>query len=295
MIEQPISDPVVLDHLHQVCADGLDLFLTKNGAHRLVILHATSLVNQMAVNHLVRETDAQRLAVGYMLVLLAASTIKNSERVLLVYEAPDGGLVTEATGSGRVRGYIKSSEEDPGTIALLRHSQSQQLLQHGRIELVSTDLVENLTEYYNRSEQTRTRIRAGITRDEGGRIIGAAAILLQSLPGTDGDHDFENLAAGMPSGEEIAMLFSAGGTAGEIARDRFSSVEPRLIATRSAEFACHCSKERFARFLAALPDSEREDILENGPFPLRTTCHNCNSTYRYERWELVELFKASIP
>lgn len=292
MIEQTITDRVLLDRLESISADGIDLFLTRDGAHRIAALHATSLVNQMIVNHRIREREAERLALGYILVLLAASTIKNPERILLVYESPHGGVVTEATGDGRVRGYLKGTDESPGTIALLRYSESQQLLHHGRIEIASRDLVENVSAYFNRSEQVATRLAAGVERDDAGRIVGAAGVLLQRLPNGD-EHEFERIATAMPDGTEIARFFAEGGTAGGLVRSRFEEVRPRLIATRPAEFTCHCSKERFGRFLAALPEEEREDILENGPFPLRTTCHNCNSTYRYERDELVRLFDAT--
>lgn len=290
MIEQPIEDPVLLRKLEGISADGMDLFLTKDGAHRIITLHATGLVSQMIANHQVYGEDAERLAIGYMLVLLAASTIKNPERVLLVSEVAPNGLVTEATGSGRVRGYLKQSDEDPGTIALMRYSESQDLLHHGRIEAVSEDLVENLSAYFNRSEQLETGITAGVARDEANRIVGAAAMFVQSLPGITEDREFSRLSDSMPAGGEIAGIFADGGTAGEMVRHRFREFEPRLVATRPAEFACHCSKDRFARFLSALPEGEKVDILENGPFPLRATCHNCNSTYRYERWELEELF-----
>lgn len=290
MIEQPIEDPVLLEKLRDISADGMDLFLTRNGTHRIVALHATNLVNQMAANHRVHGEDAERLAIGYILVLLAASTIKNPERVLLISEVAPHGLVTEATGTGHVRGYLKQSDEDPGTIAVLRYSESQDLLHHGRIETVSEDLVENLTAYYNRSEQLETRLSAGVFWDEQRRIVGAGGMLVQSLPGIGEDRNAFPISRAIPTGAEIARMFAHGGTGGEIVRARFPDAAPRLVATRPAEFSCHCSKERFARFLSALPAGEQEDILENGPFPLRTTCHNCNSTYRYEHWELLELF-----
>lgn len=290
MIEQPIEDPILLEKIRRISADGMDLFLTRDGTHRIVTVHATGLVNQMIANHLVFGEDAERLAIGSILVLLAASTIKNPERVLLVSEVAPHGLVTEATGSGSVRGYLKQSDDRPGTIALLRYSEKQDLLHHGRIEAVSGDLLENLTAYFNMSEQLATGLSAGIIRDEENRIIGAAGMLVQALPGIGEEPTFARLADAMPSGSHMAGIFADGGTAGEIVRTRFSWLEPRLVATRPAEFSCHCSKERFARFLSALPEGEQVDILENGPFPLRTTCHNCNSTYRYERWELAELF-----
>jgi len=52
---------------------------------------------------------------------------------------------------------------------------------------------------------------------------------------------------------------------------------------------CHCSKSRFRRFMAALPEEELADILENGPFPVVTTCFNCNSEYNFPRNEIENI------
>ncbi len=289
MIEKAIDDSVLTRHLESITADGMDLFLTEGGGERVAVLHATRLVNQMAVNHQIRGADAERLALGYILVLLGASTIKNAERVLLVHETPDGGVVTEATGTGSVRGYLKHGEEDAGTVAMLRYSKDQDLLHHGQIETVSDDITKDVMAYYNRSEQIPTTVRAGISRDTDGRIIGAAGFIVQRLPNGD-NRRFTSVRNSLPDGNTIAEFFARGGTATGFVRDHVGHLAPRLIATRAAEFTCHCSKERFGRFLTALPDEERRDILVNGPFPLRTTCHNCNTTYSFERPELEQMF-----
>ena len=75
----------------------------------------------------------------------------------------------------------------------------------------------------------------------------------------------------------------------------FGPFSPKLVATKQAEFYCGCSKERFGRFLSALPTEERDDIVENGPFPLTTVCHNCNSSYVFSKEEVVDLFAQEHP
>jgi molecular chaperone Hsp33 len=57
---------------------------------------------------------------------------------------------------------------------------------------------------------------------------------------------------------------------------------------------CHCSKKRFRHFLTQLPPSELEDILENDPFPVRLTCHNCSSEYTLSRAEIERIYHSSF-
>jgi redox-regulated HSP33 family molecular chaperone len=38
-------------------------------------------------------------------------------------------------------------------------------------------------------------------------------------------------------------------------------------------------KERFKNFIAALPGDELREIITQGPFPLKLTCYNCNTSY----------------
>jgi redox-regulated HSP33 family molecular chaperone len=42
--------------------------------------------------------------------------------------------------------------------------------------------------------------------------------------------------------------------------------------------------------MAALPQEELAEILENGPFPVVTTCFNCNSAYKFPRIEIEKLY-----
>ncbi|MCP4024338.1 MAG: Hsp33 family molecular chaperone HslO, partial [Desulfobacteraceae bacterium] len=42
-------------------------------------------------------------------------------------------------------------------------------------------------------------------------------------------------------------------------------------------------------YIASLPKKELADIKENGPFPLETRCHHCNTVYEFDKGELKRL------
>lgn len=305
MKQQPLRDPTMDRHLASIAGDATDIYLLANGTIRAAVVHGTALVNRMAVNHNLSGTGALILGQAYLLALLASSTLKNEERLSLVVDTdgPIGGLAAEANSGGQVRGYLKNNEvrlaEHPsiaeifgtGSLSMIRVGSDARHPVQGQVDWERGDLTENLARYYARSEQTASLLDVNVHFDEEKRIRGAAGVLVQELPGAD-DGILEAIGAALDPVRPLGAGFAAGATGAQIVQQHLAPWKPQLIATRAAEFYCGCSHERFGRFLAALPQEERDDILEHGPFPLKTTCHNCNSTYRFEREELVALFSA---
>jgi molecular chaperone Hsp33 len=68
-------------------------------------------------------------------------------------------------------------------------------------------------------------------------------------------------------------------------------MNPLLLGSRRVAFMCHCSAQRFGRFLGVLPREELADMLEKGPFPVETTCSNCNSRYYFTRAQIERLYR----
>ena len=304
MKQQPLRDKATEAHLASIAEDATDIYLMAGGTVRLVFVHGTTLVNRMAANHHLSGTAAHILGQGYILALLASSPLKNEERISIFVDSdgPLGGLSAEANSHGQVRGYLRDPEvrlEDAGSVEALFGSGVLSVIRvgtdsrhpiQGQTEWQRGDLVENLAWYYATSEQTATLLDVNVHFDEDKRVRGAAGVLVQALPGGDPD-TLDAVAKALSAVRPLGRAFAAGATAAHIVQRQLQNWEPQLVGTRPAEFYCGCNHDRFGRFLSALPEAEREDILENGPFPLKTTCHNCNSTYRFERPELLRLFQ----
>ena len=99
--------------------------------------------------------------------------------------------------------------------------------------------------------------------------------------------ELESAVRDLPS---LGSLFANGETPAHVIHTLLASFEPEVIGSRSIEFLCTCSSERFGDYLRSLPEGELDDILEHGPFPVKVTCHNCNSTYMYSKEE-IERFR----
>ncbi len=243
-------------------------------------------------------------------------------------DGPVGGLHVECSASGEVRGYLNNTRipiEAPlesfdtapffgsGRLTVTRFTAGAEGPFTGHIELLHGNLAQDLTRYYALSEQIPTAMALSVKFDREGLVSGAGGLLIQSLPTSrhylvlddkvsvlaDGDEEgfepeefdrtverLEEIVHGLPS---LGALFAEGATQSKIVRSHFAELDPVYMGTRAVEFSCGCNRDRFQRFLAALPASELDDIKENGPFPLRLTCFNCNSEYAFSRDEIGAL------
>jgi molecular chaperone Hsp33 len=126
--------------------------------------------------------------------------------------------------------------------------------------------------------------------DRAGNPLAAAGLLVQALPGAD-----EKLMQEVTA--RLYELPSIGDNAAEhhdpaaLMNFWFHEYQPHFLTSSRVEFFCPCSKDRFGKFVASLSESDRQDILTQGPLPLETRCHNCSSTYRFDRQELLELWE----
>lgn len=301
----PIEDPIVREHLDGIAADGMDIFLISDANYRGAVLHATRLVNQMRVNHDLGILETLLLGHSYIAVGLLTSLVKGNDRISLALDCdgPARGVSVESNARGEIRGYLRTHRipvDGPvesfnlapfignGTLSLTRRLEMAKRPFTGHSRLTYGNLAKDLANHFVVSEQTPTAVSLSIQFDREGRVSGAGGLFIQSLPGADRSHggELEDRVRQLPS---LGSLFSDGETPAHVINTYFRDFGPDLIGTRSTEFSCHCDKEVYAEYLASLPEAEMADIRENGPFPLKITCHNCNSTYSYERTEIEEI------
>ena len=318
MIAATIPDPVVRQHLETVSHDGMDSFVLARGSLRGAAVNATRLVNQMRANHGLGILETLILGHGLIGAALMSSSLKGRDRMQVDFQVdgPVGGIVVDANAHGQVRGYLRVEAiplEEPltsfdtspfigsGFVKVTRYPEKGQRPYSGTVVLEHGTVAQDLARYYLESEQTPSVLNLSIQFDGDGRVIGAGGLLVQALPGDqraetvdeDGNRmlraEVEDRVVSMQS---IGEALSRGQTTTTIVQEALGAFEPTHLGSRPAEFRCGCSSERFRRVLEWLPRSEQDDIRRNGPFPLRTTCAYCNSTYEFSREE-VEAFLAA--
>ncbi len=153
----------------------------------------------------------------------------------------------------------------------------------GLVEIDAESLGEAFEGYFRQSEQLPTRL---LLACDGGR---AAGLMLQTLPGDEGDDDgwrrvgalFETLAPA-----ELLALSPA-----EVVRRLFHQESPELLGEQDLQFACSCSRDRVGAMLVSLGREEAAAAVAAGAGQAHVRCEFCGQDYRFDEDQLAILFR----
>jgi len=211
-------------------------------------------------------------------------------------------LFAECTANGSLRGIVQLAEDDPtplsrdlrelGTGAILAitienpGSRGRDPARYqGLVPLESDSLDAAFEDYFRQSEQLSTRLLLSADADR------AAGLMLQKLPGDEGDADgwtragalFDTLTPGELLDTEAATLLTR-----LFHEERVESVGDRPLA-----FGCSCSRERVAGMLASLGADEARAAVIDGA--ARVRCEFCGERYAFTADEVEGLLAVPEP
>lgn len=153
----------------------------------------------------------------------------------------------------------------------------------GLVELNASRLDEAFEGYFRQSEQLPTRL---LLACDGRR---AAGLMLQKLPGDEGDADgFRRIGALFDTlgSDELLALSPA-----EVVHRLFHEEQPQLLGEKPLRFACSCSQERVQAMLVSLGEAEARAAVEAGQGNASIHCEFCGHEYRFSSGEVGELFR----
>ena len=205
-------------------------------------------------------------------------------------------LFAECTATGTLRGIAQLSdgEDAPRDLSALgndailaitienpgldpREPQRYQSL----VGLTAPELDEAFEDYFRQSEQLPTRLLLAADRN------GAAGLLLQKLPGDEGDEDGWARASALFETLGKAELLAT--PAEQLLHRLFHEEHPELMGDKPLSFACSCSRERVEAMLQSLGEEEaRAAAMDTGAVEVR--CEFCGREYHFPLTEFGILF-----
>ena len=155
----------------------------------------------------------------------------------------------------------------------------------GLVALDAGRLDEAFEDYFRQSEQLPTRL---LLACDGQR---AAGLMLQKLPGDEGDADgFRRIGALFDTlgSEELLALAPA-----DVVHRLFHEEHPQLLGEKPLRFACSCSQERVEAMLISLGEVEARAAVDAGQGTASIHCEFCGSEYRFNGDEVGILFRGA--
>lgn len=217
--------------------------------------------------------SVQLRGTGALRTLFAECTAQDTVRGIAHYEEPvPEPLTPRAFGEGSVLA-ITIESTPPGAREATRYQ--------GLVGLDADTLAEAFEGYFQQSEQLPTRV---LLASAPGR---AAGLMLQQLPGSQGDADgwtrcqalFDTLGAAELADTPVDTLLYR----------LFHEEGVRVLETRPLAFACSCSRERVADMLRSLGPDEARAALVDGVAEVH--CDFCGQGYRFETGQIEALFR----
>lgn len=306
MIKKTLDGMSKKEQLQAKAKDRLYNFLLADGNIRGAAVHATHMIKEMRLNHNLGILETLALGQSYIAVTLMTSNLKQDDRIAfkISCDGPIKGLSVESNARGEVRGYLnvnpipidtppESFDLSPffgnGFLQVIHAPQYAKQPYSGQVKLEYGRIAPDLANYYLTSEQTPSAFNLSVQLDKEGNVTGAGGIMLQAMPGA-GDEQIEQLETLVYKLPSLGDTFSQGISPEDLINSHFKELQPQVLANRRVEFFCPCHKDTVGQAIARLSKGELQDFLENGPLPVETICHNCNTYYTFEEPEIQNFF-----
>lgn len=152
------------------------------------------------------------------------------------------------------------------------------------VPIHSTSMAENLTNYFNQSEQIATRVWLAANEDF------AAGMLLQLMPGLntverEQDWEYAVQLGQTITGEELLNLDNQ-----TILHRLYHETELRLYEARPVSFRCRCNEEKMRQVLTVLGEEDTKKLLEEKG-KIQVSCDFCNRHYSFDSIDVTLLFR----
>jgi molecular chaperone Hsp33 len=289
-------------------SDYMIRVLTLDGAIRVSVAVTTTLVEE--VRHRQQTDPTATVALGRLATAAAlmSSLLKGRQRIGLTIEGngPLQRLQAEADACGRVRATVKvpvaglpprdgrfDVSGAVGRAGFLHVVKDLDLKEpyRGMVQLVSSEIAEDLAYYFTTSEQTPSSVALGVELGQQAEVAAAGGFLVQLMPGADevlADRLAGRLGTLPPTTTQLRQ-----GLSPEVIVERLLEGFPyQTLETTPLSFVCNCSQQQTLGLLRTLGADELDSLIKeaNGA---EVTCEYCKAVHSVDHTTLLEI-RASL-
>jgi len=204
-------------------------------------------------------------------------------------------LFAECTAAGTLRGIAQLADDGSvsrdlrelgpdAVLAITIENPSRDgrepIRYQGLVALEADSLAGAFEDYFRRSEQLPTRLLLAADANS------AAGLMLQKLPGDEGDDDGWSRAGALFDTLSPRELLEWTGE--QLVLRLFHEDGVRMLGSKPLAFGCSCSRERVESMLVSLGTEEAHAALADGEAVVR--CEFCGQSYRFSEEQITALF-----
>jgi molecular chaperone Hsp33 len=289
-------------------SDHLIRVLTLDGAIRVTVAATTALVEEVRRR---QQTDpTATVAVGRLATAAAlmSSLLKGRQRIGLTIEGngPLQRLHAESDAYGHVRATLKVAQAGlpprdgrfdvagaVGRAGFLHVVKDLDMKEpyRGMVQLVSSEIAEDLAYYFTTSEQTPSSVALGVELGQQAEVVAAGGFLVQLMPDA-ADGLAEQLAERLGHLPPTTTLLRQGLSAEAITALLLQDFPYQALGTTLLSFACTCSQKQTLSLLRTLGADELDQLIAAAG-EAQVTCEYCKESYTVDRATLQEI-RASL-
>ena len=274
--------------------DHMIRILTHDGAVRVSVAATTALVEEVRRR---QQTDpTATVAIGRLATAAAlmGSLLKGEQRTGLTVEGngPLQRIQAETDAEGRVRATLKVASADLpprdgrfDVAGAVGHAGFMHVVKdldmkepyRGMVQLVSSEIAEDLAYYFTTSEQTPSSVALGVELGRQAEVVAAGGFLLQLLPGA-ADTVAEQLTARLGELPPTTTMLRRGLAPQAIAERLLKGFPYRILDSTELKFSCSCSQRQILNLLRTLGAEELDRLIEEES-GASVTCEYCKQVY----------------
>lgn len=275
-------------------SDHLVRILTLDGHLRACAAVTTELVEQARK---LQQTDpTASVALGRLAsaAALLGSQLKGDQRLALMIEGngPLQKLHAETDGDGHLRAMVKVPQTGLppkegrydvagaiGRAGFLHVSKDLGLKEpyRGMVQLVSSEIAEDLAYYLTTSEQVPSSVGLGVCLGPEAEVVAAGGFLLQAMPGCP-EEVIATLEERLQALPPVTELLRSGLGPLAILQQLLAGLPFRVQGEIPLSFRCACSTQQILQLLRSLGREELQHLAEREE-PTVVTCEFCRQSY----------------
>lgn len=284
--------------------------INETGTIKVSVVTATNLVETARITHQTSATATAALGRSLIAGILLRNKLKNDDDSLTMIidgGGPLGRIVVTGKNDGHVKGYVDHPMADlptretdgkldvsaivglPGTLTVTMDLGMRQPYT-GKVALATGEIGDDVAAYLFQSEQVPSAVGLGVSVDTDLSVKKAGGFIVEIMPGATNE-EITELETMLKEVKSVTELLEEGLDAEGLMHAVLPNLDLKILSEAPVAFVCECSKEKVADSIAALPDSDIREMMEED-HGAEAVCHFCNRRYDFSEDELESMLSA---